>query len=175
MQMDLLTVTAGVVSFIFFLLIHVISFRWLRPEELLKSLLACALAIAVIPIGFMAILFVHKAVEASLSQWILASFVAFVITGILSFVYILCIFGPYETSVRMRLVREIAKGKDKGITMQELLDRYNAGTIVKIRLRRLVGSGDIVEKKGGYSTARSGNFFLIFDAIAGVIKKWIEA
>jgi len=110
LHMDILTVGVGFVSFGIFLVLHVITFRWLRPEELLRSLLACVGAIAVLPLVLMGILFATKVAQASLPAWILASLLALLIAGLLSFVYVLCFFGPYETSVRMRLVREIARG-----------------------------------------------------------------
>ena len=96
------------------------------------------------------------------------------VNGLLCFVYVLCVFGPYETSVRMRLVREIARAASGGISRQELLKRYSAQTIVDLRLRRLMGSGDIVEKDGLYHSRGQRNFFFIFDSIARIIKKWIE-
>jgi len=174
MQMDLLTVGVGLVSFGIFLLIHVVTFRWLRPEELLKSLLACVFAISALPLALMGILFVIKPVDASLQAWILASLLALAVAGLLCFVYVLCLFGPFETSVRVRLVREIARGGLKGISHQELLQRYNAQTIVNIRLRRLTGSGDIIEQSGLYRAGNTHNLFFFVDAIAGVIKKWIN-
>jgi hypothetical protein len=74
----------------------------------------------------------------------------------------------------MRLVREIAKGGSMGISFEELTGRYSTKRIMDIRLRRLMGSGDIIEKDGLYKSGRRGNFFFIFDSIAGVIKKWID-
>ena len=53
MQMDVLTVVVGFVSFGVFLAVHVVTFRWLRPEELLRSLLACVVAIIVFPLALM--------------------------------------------------------------------------------------------------------------------------
>jgi hypothetical protein len=173
MQMDVLTLGVGIISFGVFLIIQVITFRWLRPEELLKSLSACVIAIAVLPLVLMGILAVTKMIEASILEWIVAAFLALLIAGLISFVYVLCVFGPYETSIRMRLVREIAKGASKGISMQELLSAYNPETIINIRLRRLVGSGDVIEKNGIYQPGNKKNFFFIFDAIASTIKQWI--
>lgn len=59
MNMDVLTVGVGVVSFTIFLIIHVVTFRWLRPEELLRSLFACVLAIAALPAVLMGGLIHH--------------------------------------------------------------------------------------------------------------------
>ena len=173
MQIDLLTVAVGFGSFGIFFLIHIITFRRLHPEALLKSLAACGVAIAVLPVMLMVILFFMKAVDAPVLSWVLAGVLATLISGGLSLVYVLTIFGPYETSVRMRLVREIAKGGPDGISHQELLDRYNARTIMDIRLRRLKGSGDVIEEGGLYRAGRTRNVFLLFDVVAGVIKKWI--
>ncbi len=173
MGMDVLTVGVGLLSFGIFLLVHLITFRWVRPEHLLKSLLACVMAIMVCPVVLMRIFFVSKILDAPVLAWVCAAVLALVIQGLLCFVYVLCIFGPYETSVRMRLIREIAQSGREGVPRQELLGRYNAETIVNIRLQRLIGSGDIIEKDGLYQVSSKKNFFFIFDAIAGVIKKWI--
>ncbi len=173
MGIDVLTVGVGFVSFGIFLLIHWLTFRWISPEQLLKSLTMTVIAIAGLPALLMAVLFTWKWAEASLQAWVCAGALAMAVNGLLCFVYVLCVFGPYETSVRMRLVREIARAGAKGISRQELLKRYNAQTIVDLRLRRLMGSGDIIEKDGRYRVARKKNLFFIFDAIAGGIKKWI--
>jgi len=173
MGIDVLTLVVGFVSFGIFLLIHVLTFRWLSPEQLLKSLTMTVVAIEGLPAVLMAVLFILKWTEASPQVWVCAGALAMAVNGLLCFVYVLCVFGPYETSVRMRLVREIAQAGSNGISRQELLKRYSAQTIVDLRLRRLMGSGDIIEKDGLYRVGRKKNFFFIFDAIAGGIKKWI--
>ena len=173
MQIDLLTVTAGMVSFSVFLMVHLIVFRWVQPEHLLKSLSACVIATGTIPLLLMGIFCSLKIVSASVFVWVIAAILALIIQGLLSSFYILCIFGPCETSVRMRLVREIA-AIPEGISLKDLAERYNATTIVKIRLQRLMGSGDIIEKDGVYRVAGSKNIFFVFDGIAGILKKWIN-
>jgi len=174
MGLDVLTVGVAFFSFGIFLLVHLASFRRLSPEKLLRSLLTCVMAVMGLPVVVMGVLYAFKTVEAPLAAWVAAAVLASVIQGLLSFVYVLCIFGPYETSVRMRLVREIASAPAGGISKDGILERYNHRTIVDLRLRRLVGSGDIIEKDGLYSQGRRGNFFFVFDAIAGGIKKWID-
>jgi len=173
MSLDVLTVAAAFISFGIFLLVHVITFRWLHPEQLLRSLVITVAAIAGLPLVMMAALFFLKAGNFPWQAWGCASLLAMMINGLLCFVYVLCVFGPYETSVRMRLLREIAQGKEKGVSHQDLLARYNEQVMVEVRLQRLLGSGDIIEKDGLYRIGRSRNFFFIFDAIAGVLKKWI--
>jgi len=171
--MDVLTLGTGVFSFGIFLLIHLVSFRWLSPERLFNSLKIIIGAVMVLPVVLMVIMFFLNFIQASLGVWVCAGVLAVLVNGLLSFFYVLCVFGPYETSVRMRLVREIQKGAASGISRQELLKSYNAQTIVDLRLRRLMGSGDIIVKDGLYLCNRRGNVFFIFDTIAGIIKHWI--
>lgn len=54
-----------------------------------------------------------------------------------------------ETARRIRIVREIHDALE-GLTMEEILSRYNARTIVDKRLQRLLSKGQIVEKDGRY-------------------------
>jgi hypothetical protein len=173
MSIDALTVTAGLGSFACFFLVHVITFRWLPPERLLQSLLLIVLAVMALPAVLMALAQDLKIIDVPWGELACAAGLGMLINGLACFVYVLCIFGPYETSVRMRLVREIALGGTDGLLHQELLGRYNAETIVEIRLRRLLGSGDIIEKDGLYRCGRPGNFFFVFDIIAGALGKWI--
>ncbi len=173
MNMDLLTIAVAFFSFVIFLIIHIITFRWVQPQHLLRSLLLCVMAMLGLPVVLMAILFLVKMIDAPLQAWFCGGLLASLLQGLLCFVYVLCIFGPYETSVRMRLVREIAKGATQGFSLQELLGLYNVETMVGIRLQRLTGSGDIIEKNGLYRIGRSQNFFFIFDAIARLIKRGI--
>lgn len=171
--MDILTLGVGFVSFSVFLLIHLITFRWLRPEQLLRSLVTIMIALAGLPAVLIGVLFVCKRGDFSLQAWACAAVLAMLVEGLMCFVYVLCVFGPYETSVRMRLIREVARSPSAGISMEELLARYNNEGIVNVRLQRLTGSGDIIEKNGFYQTGRKGNFFFMFTAIAGVLKQWI--
>lgn len=173
MGIDVLTVAVSFFSFGIFLLIHWAGVRSLRPEQVLRTLSTTAIIGAVFPAALMAVLFIFKWTDASWQVWGFAGLLSMLLEGLLCCVYVLCVFGPYETSVRMRLVREIARAQSGGISRQELLKRYSAQTMVDVRLRRLLGSGDIVEKDGRYRVVRNKNLFFIFDSIAGVIKKWI--
>ena len=173
MLMGLLTVGVGVVSFGIFFVAHVIIFRRVQPEKLLKSLRSCVLIVLFLPLLLMGILFVYKPLYLSLPAWVLIALLAALITGLIALVYVLLVFGPYETSVRMRLVREIGRGGPEGISLSELLEHYNAETILNIRLRRLIGSGDIIEENGTYRSGSKRSFMFYIDIIVGLIKKWI--
>jgi len=174
-SIDLLSVGIGLGSFGVFLILQVIFFRWIKPEALLKSLLLLVIGVSVLPISLMLICWKGKLSFAAPTTWMMGMMMASLLSFLLSFVYILCIFGPYETSVRMRLVCEIASCGKSGITRQELFKRYNSQVMAQLRLRRLIGSGDIIEKDGRYILIKKQNVFFLFDAIAGLLKKWINA
>jgi len=53
------------------------------------------------------------------------------------------------TARRIRLVRDIYKSAN-GLTISEILERYNAKSMIQIRLKRLLASGQIVFLNGKY-------------------------
>ncbi len=173
MTMDMLIAGISLGSFGIFLIIKLFIFRWLKPEELLKSLKLIVAAAAGIPIIIAVTCFFKNIVSAPIEVWLCAGILSLGMYGLMCFSYILCIFGPYETSVRMRLVREIAKGSLEGLSFHDIDRNYNPRVITEIRIRRLKGSGDIVEFNGRYRARPTSNFFFLFDVIAGVLKKWI--
>jgi hypothetical protein len=172
--LDILTVAIAFGSFGIFLLVHLFFFRRIGPEHLFKSLLKALGMAMLFCLGVMTILFMGGVLKTSISAWLLCVGVALVITGQLCGFYVLCFFGPYETSVRMRLIREIAQAGAQGISAEKLLSRYNAIVITDLRLKRLLGSGDIVEKDGQYEMEQKQNFFFILDAVASILKKVIN-
>ncbi len=97
---------------------------------------------------------------------------ALLITGLVGFVYILCLFGPCTTSVRIRLLREIGSS-EAGVTIKELEGRYNDGVILDLRLARLCGSGDIALQGDSYTIVRSSNMFFLMDRVADLMTAFI--
>ena len=54
-----------------------------------------------------------------------------------------------ETARRIRILRELYDSK-KGLSMAEILERYNAKNIVEKRLSRLINHGQIIDKNDKY-------------------------
>ncbi len=75
-----------------------------------------------------------------------------VIYGILGYCYF-HFLNLGETGRRVRLVRELHDSPD-GLTLEEIVSRYNGAQIVSMRLRRLLENGKIVEKDGRYRLGR---------------------
>ncbi|ODS30482.1 MAG: hypothetical protein SCARUB_04411 [Candidatus Scalindua rubra] len=53
------------------------------------------------------------------------------------------------TARRIRILREIYYSK-KGLSLEEIIERYNAKDIVEMRINRLVNSGQVVYKEEKY-------------------------
>ena len=77
--------------------------------------------------------------------------------------YFMGIFGLLATSVRIRVITEIAKNGTHGLTYNDLLKQYNRDMIVKTRLDRFVSSGDIVYKRKTYAINQGIRFFMLPD------------
>lgn len=58
-----------------------------------------------------------------------------------------------ETGRRIRIMREIYEAGG-GLTMEELLERYNADTIVGVRFARLLSNNQVVRRNGKYFIGR---------------------
>ena len=173
LRVDIITIGAGVLSFGIFFIVHLIATRRIRPEQLLSSLYLSSALTLFCPVVLIFGLCILQVIKVAFFQCIIMALLAALIHGLLCFNYILCVFGPYETSVRMRLVREIAKCSAQGISMEELAQKYNTKIIVDIRLRRLEGTGWIIKHNDRYQIGSATNAFFIFDVVAAVLTKWI--
>jgi hypothetical protein len=78
--------------------------------------------------------------------------------AMLSFLYVLAVFGPYESSIRIRLIRELYEHPE-GLSWKQILQQYNSCMILTIRLERLLSSGDILYDGQCYKLKRKGNIF----------------
>lgn len=165
---DLMIVLLAAGAFIVFLIIHFLTFRFLAPEALLKGIVnvfvQCLLGL--FAIGFF---LVHEPVVNRILMLLLTA----IIYGLLSFFYILCIFGPYETSIRMRLIRELSLSVS-GLSINDLLTRYNVTVILDTRIQRLIGSGDLIKKNDLFYLGKASNMFFIIDRIASKLRRFIH-
>jgi hypothetical protein len=168
-QEDILIIITGLSAFIFFLVLHFIGFRFLKPEQLFKGI------IGVFFLGFLfcAVLAFNIFTNQDTVHRLGLTILALTIYVLASFVYVLCFFGPYETSIRMRLIRELSTSKN-GLTMQELLSRYNTAVILDHRFKRLLGGGDLAQKGKLFYIRKKNNAFFIIDAIAQKLNAFIN-
>lgn len=142
---DIMTIVAGFVGFAAFFVLHIVVFRNIQQEQAVRWFF-----LLIFMIGFVITIF---------------SWVSSILFILISCCYFMGIFGLMATSVRIRILSEVARSS--GITHNALVLRYNRNTIVRSRLARLVASGDIVLESGKY---RSGGKLTFFMAPAFVLK-----
>jgi hypothetical protein len=81
------------------------------------------------------------------------------------------VFGTYESSIRLRLARELYRQHPKKVALKEILAHYNAGVILKGRLERLTSSGDLSFNGKHYHYKGRQNVFSIIDLISTFLRK----
>ncbi len=138
-SIDFMVLLSAGICFFFFLIFHVIALRVFKdfpaPPSIIGSLIA--------GLSLNAILTFFYPTEVkellTLGQLLFALFVSETIYFFLVFHYIAFVFGMNEASIRIRLLFEV--GSSSWITSEEILSRYNAEQILKVRLTRLVSAG----------------------------------
>lgn len=138
---DLTTIIVSLAGFTFFFAAHLFIFRRIREDHAVRWFF-----ILVFVIGFVIMSF----------SWL--SSILFIL---LSCCYFMGVFGLMSTSVRIRMLSEIARMGTKGMTFKQLLARYNREAIVRSRLSRLMASGDIVFADGKYRPGGRVTFFMV--------------
>jgi hypothetical protein len=176
-QFDETVITGAAAAFGIFVVMQMIVFRLLHQEAVLKAIMVIfVLTSAVQVIGLSYVLTAHDVflfAGGIITKVCLVGF-SYLIFGLTAFVYILCVFGPSETSIRIRVVREIFEGPQHSLTPKELASRYNAAMILERRLDRLLRSGEIVLEQGTYRLIKKANFFFMIDSIANLIHRVIK-
>lgn len=64
-----------------------------------------------------------------------------------------------ETARRIRILKEIRESEN-GLTMEEILSRYNAAAILRYRLDRLLRKGQIIYRDGRYFLGKPTMLFM---------------
>jgi len=170
LSLDLAILVCSGSSFLLFFLLQVIVFRMVHPEAVLRWIMNIFMIVSVLHLFTMAIAYNYLQLDYPGGVLLMAA-VSYFIFGLIAFVYILCVFGPSETSIRIRLVRELEGVKGGRLTHDELLKKYNGRLILERRIQRLLYAGEIVEQNGKYVLLNKANAFFMIDAVAGLIQR----
>src|SRR3989338_6044211 len=141
--MDIVILINVCVSFIFFLLVHLIVFRYIQHREVFRWLVIVFLIGASLSQSIYLILILWLLPTVSPIALAISEAISLVLYALTTSIFVLAIFGIIEASLRIRMLAEITKTGKKGISYDELLIRYNRNMIVKKRLERFLQSGDI--------------------------------
>lgn len=146
MAVSYLEVTAPVIGLILNVLFQVFGFRYISGIGLLKSIFLGFLA------GFFSVVALESYIFFTLSNSI-QNFIAIIIVNLMTYSALgYCYFhflNLGETARRIRIVRELYD-TGGGLSLEGILERYNAGDIVHKRVERLLNNGQISEKNGRY-------------------------
>lgn len=124
-------------------LTQVLSFRYLSQFALLKSVFLGFAGGLIFIITLQGGLYSLPSTSGSAA---LAANIA--IYGALAYCYF-HFLNLGETARRIRIVRELHDSPN-GLSMVEILDRYNSKDMVALRINRLVGNGQIIYKDNAY-------------------------
>ncbi len=160
--MDGWIVGLAIGGFALFIVVHVALCRVAPHHQAVRTFFV---ALAVTSTLVVALAWRAAGWEAAVISWLLFT--------LISCSYFMGIFGLMATSVRIRLLIEIARAGGNGITMNQLLKRYNREVIVRQRLARFVASGDIIVTGGRYRAGGVVTFFALPALILATLKRLI--
>lgn len=162
MNADVLILEASTLSFSLFLMIQIGVFRTLSAERVLSGIIGVFLAA-----GLLTSIGLVFTVKINI---VLVMIVMWGLYGFLAFLYIVGVFGVIESSIRIKLL-QLVSIQSQGLRYSELLKRYNRDIIVTKRLKRLIGSGELMVSKGKYRVGKRFSFFLLPAYFSRVMKK----
>lgn len=146
MPSDCFLALSPIISLLINVFVQVFSFRYFAKIGLLKSIFLGFIA------GFLStfLLGAHFFLNISLSlKEVIGIFICNMLTySLLGYCYFHFI-NLGETARRIRILRELYDTKD-GLSMEEILERYNCQELVNKRINRLLYNGQIVFKNGRY-------------------------
>jgi hypothetical protein len=161
--MDLEIILSSISSFFLFLVMHTVVFRNVDKKKVLVWITNTCLIGSIFPFIFSVIfaLFHPSANYAFGFHFFIVFIFSFIFYGFLAVIYILGPFGLIESSIRFRLLEEIAKRGKDGIDKNKLYKAYNKHVIIQKRLDRFVLSKDIVYRDKCYIFQNRFSYFII--------------
>lgn len=128
-------------------ILQVVSFRFYSKLSMLKSIILGFVA------GFLVVLISDFILFSrdNMTIWhiigiFLANLLTYVALGYCYFHFI----NLGETARRVRILREIYDSKD-GLSIEEVLARYNAKDIIQLRMNRLLVNAQVILDRGKYT------------------------
>lgn len=155
---DYLSIIFGFGTFALFIVLHILSFRFVEAKQVLRFLM----------IIYLFCLFLSFAICMAFNSSQIIIF-SFIIYSSLVFIYVIGVFGLVESSIRIRLLDLIAHEGKKGIGRRAILKVYNRRIIVRKRLLRLCSSGELIYEKGCFRKKKNVSFVYIPYYLTGIM------
>ena len=173
---DVILLSSACVSFVLFFCLQMLVFRCTHSEDIFKSIINTFTVVSAVHLMGLPLTlkyFPNGAAVQTFSDVIGVVVLSYIVFGLAAFVYILCVFGPSETSIRVRVVRELLEVRGHHLLRNELLKRYNGRMVLERRLERFSRSGEVVFKGGKYVMCKNTNAFFMIDVIARLLQKFL--
>lgn len=175
MSVDNIVLSSAVIGFVVYLAVHFIVFRFITAKDILKWLMNVYYIGALTDIGVCFLWLwrqTNSGGDAGFWVTVFCVVISSMIYTFICFFYVLYVFGIYESSIRIRLLREL-DACPQGMTLPELLKRYNARLILETRLKRFVGAGELIIDGERYRMGKPSRIFYMLDALSRCIHKII--
>lgn len=144
--MDVIIIVSSILQFFIFLFFHILTIRTVGDKAVFMWLLRIFITVGIV--GAIIGSFVGGGFPTMTLAFVLI--VTFICYGILTFTYIMAIFGISLTSLRIQLLAEIITSDNERIKLETLTQKYNRKKLIRQRLFRLTSSGVISERSGKY-------------------------
>ncbi len=156
---DFQIVSTAAVAFLVFVACQILVFRRIDHRMAVVWFIRILASVGIL-------LFTANALYGSL----FAGFFAFILYMVASCAYFMGVFGLLATSVRIRLLCEVAAAGEQGVTWDQLLRKYNKRMIIKKRLERFVASGEVVLRDRKYYIKEGLTFFRLPTILLSLMK-----
>lgn len=162
-MMDIFIIINTLISITAYFILHIIILRKIKQNDIFKWLVYIYLLAGVIPL------------LAGCKVSIFGSIVSLMFYTLLVLAYVMAILGVVESSIRIRLLKEIYDAGEKGIKLEQLLKKYNKDVILHKRLQRFLSAGEISFSKGKYQPEKKFTAYSLPDfAIRMIWKLYIN-
>ncbi len=167
LQHSLINVLLPIMGLSINVVTQIMSFRVFSGLGLLKSVFFGFIAGIIGMLGLEITLLPHVSMELSVTGLPLL-FTNLIIYGALGYCYFHFI-NLGETARRIRIVCELHNA-DTGLTLSEILERYNSRKMVDLRIKRMLNIGQVLCHDGAYII---GKPFLLFISRIILIMKFL--
>ena len=171
---DLFILGPAFFSFLGLIVLFFLFFRFVTKSHILRVLKASLLAGLM---GNVILIFTLKETLTMTSigegEFIFCLVFSGFIFLMMSFLFVLIVIGPAETSIRIRLLLELYRAGGQSVNFEQLAASYNAKDILMKRLPRLVQSGELKKAGEDYLLGQEHNIFHLLTKCSSVLKRFM--